>query len=303
MRRPVRAVNQTSMLRIAIILGVAACVGGCAWDDFPVISPKGPVAQAERDLLFNALLLMLIVLIPVFLMTALFAWRYRASNSSARYEPDWCSSLPAEAVIWLVPTAIVLALGLLLWHTTHKVDPYRPLASPYKPLEVQAVAQDWKWLFIYPEQNIATVNELVFPDKTSVNLRITSDTVMNSLYIPALAGQIYAMAGMQTRLSLMADEPGRFLGRNTQYSGDGFSNQHFWAQAVTLQDFDAWVARVRQSSDKLTTSACDALAKPSIGHAVTYYSAVEPKLFETIIAKYAGRYPHGRVPTKTSVLP
>jgi len=278
--------------RMALALGVALLVSGCDLSNAPVLDPKGPIALAERDLLFTAVVLMLIVVIPVFVMTFLFAWRYRASNTKARYTPDWTYSVPVDAVVWLVPAAIVIALGTLLWRNTHKLDPYRPIDPPVQPLHVEVIAQDWKWLFIYPAQGIAVVNQLVFPSGTPLSLRITSDTVMNSFYIPALGGQIYAMAGMQTRLHLLADAPGRFAGRNLQYSGSGFSDQHFEAMATSPDEFNAWVAKVKQSPDKLDAAGYQALAVRSRGHPVTYYATVAPGLFDTIIAKYSGGQAH-----------
>jgi cytochrome o ubiquinol oxidase subunit 2 len=272
--------------RSAATLGATLLTGGCGLGDAPLLDPKGPIALAERDLLFTAVALMSIVILPVFALTFWFAWRYRASNKAARYDPDWSYSARIDAVVWLVPAVIVVALGVLLWTNTHRLDPYKRLASAVPPLEVEVVAQDWKWLFIYPEQKIAVVNQLVFPSRTPLSLRLTSDTVMNSFFIPALGGQIYAMAGMETRLNLLADSPGRFTGKNAQYSGAGFSDQHFEAIAVSQQDFDAWVAKVRQSPERLDIATYRALAKPSRKHPVTRYSTVEPGLFHQIIAKY-----------------
>jgi cytochrome o ubiquinol oxidase subunit 2 len=271
----------------AIAFGAALLGSGCDLNHIPVLNPKGPITLAERDLLFTAVTLMLIVIIPVFIMAFLFAWRYRSSNRNARYTPDWSYSAITDAIVWLVPALIVVALGTLLWSNTHKLDPYKRIDPTVQPLEVAVVAQDWKWLFIYPAQDIAAVNQLVFPSRTPLSLKITSDTVMNSFSIPALGGQIFAMAGMQTRLHLLADAPGTFTGRNMQYSGRGFANQHFEAIAASPADFDAWVAKAKQSPTALDTAAYRALAAPTIGHPVTYYSAVEPNLFDTIIAKYA----------------
>ncbi len=270
----------------ALVLGACWLTTGCGLSTAPILDPKGPIALTERDMMFTAAGLMLIVLIPVWIMTFAFVRRYRATNERAAYRPNWGFSLPIEIVVWTVPAVIVIILGTMVWTKTHKLDPYRPLDTGVKPLHVEVVAQDWKWLFIYPEQKIAAVNELVFPSGTPLSLRITSDTVMNSFFIPALGSQIYAMAGMQTRLNLLADEPGRFMGRNMQYSGKGFSKQYFDAIAVSQGDFDAWVAKVRQSSETLDPSTYAVLARPSIKHPVTYYSAVEPNLFECIIAKY-----------------
>jgi cytochrome o ubiquinol oxidase subunit 2 len=272
-----------------LVLAVPLALGGCGLAEAPMLDPKGPVALMERDLLFTAFGLMLIVVIPVFVMTAGFVWHYRASNKNAVYTPDWGYSIWMDALVWLVPAALVLAIGSMVWSSTHQLDPYRPLASDQPPLEVQVVAQDWKWLFLYPEQKVAVVNELVFPSERPLRLRITSDTVMNSFLIPALGGQIFAMAGMETQLNLLADAPGQFRGRNMQYSGDGFADQHFQAIAATRDDFAAWVAKVRGAPAKLDAAAYEELAKPSERHPVTYYATFEPDLFERIIASFAPR--------------
>lgn len=258
----------------------------------PVLDPKGPVTLAQRDLLFTATGLMLIVIIPVFALTFWFAWRYRASNSQARYMPEWSYAAPIDAVIWLVPALIVATLGYLVWTSTHRLDPYRPVASHVAPLEVEVVAQDWKWLFLYPEQKIATVNELVFPSGRPLRLKLTSDTVMNSFYIPGLGGQIFAMAGMRTELNLISDGPAILVGRNTQYSGRGFADQHFAVRAATKPEFEAWIAEVKRSPNTLEAPAYAALAKPSGDVPVTYYSSFESGLFNHIIEKYKGSPGH-----------
>ena len=201
-------------------------------------------------------------------------------------------------MVWLVPALIVIAVAVLLWRSTHKLDPYREIASSNPPLDVQVVAQDWKWLFIYPEQGVASVNQLAIPAGRPISLRITSDTVMNSFYVPALAGQIYAMAGMQTRLQLLADQPGKFVGRNTQYSGGGFSDQFFEVVAMSQADFDAWVAKAKQAPAKLDPPTYAKLAEKSRLNPIVQYSAVEPKLFDSIIDKYTGGHQaHGQTPT------
>jgi cytochrome o ubiquinol oxidase subunit 2 len=265
-------------------LAAALLASGC--DRAVVLNPKGPIADAERGLLFDAFFVMMLVIVPVIVMAFVFAWRYRASNRNARYAPTWAYSARVDAVVWLVPALIVIAVGLLVWRSTHKLDPYREIASDTLPLDVQVVAQDWKWLFIYPEQGIAVVNQMAIPSGRPISLRITSDTVMNSFYVPALAGQIYAMAGMQTRLQMLADTQGKFVGRNTQYSGGGFSDQYFEVWATSPADFDAWVAKAKQSSDKLDTAGYARLAEKSRRNPIAYYSAVEPRLFDSIIAKY-----------------
>ncbi|MCC8430887.1 ubiquinol oxidase subunit II [Reyranella aquatilis] len=266
--------------------GLALLAGACDLKRAPVLDPKGPIALAERDLLFDAFYVMMLVIVPIIILTLWFAWRYRASNTKAKYTPTWANSVTIDAITWLIPAVIVIAVAVLLWRSTHRLDPYRPLESKEPPFDVQVVAQDWKWLFIYPEQGIAVVNQLAFPAGRPVSLRITSDTVMNSFYVPQLAGQIYAMAGMQTRLQMLADQPGKFVGRNSQYSGGGYSEQHFEVLAMTPADFDAWVARAKQSGRALDAAAYTALAAKSRANPITYYSTVEPKLFDSIIDKY-----------------
>ena len=265
-------------------MGAALAAGAC--DRAVILNPKGPIADAQRGLLIDAFSVMLIVVVPVIVMALLFAWRYRASNRNARYAPTWANSAKVDAVVWLVPALIVIAVGILVWRSTHKLDPYREIASDVLPLDIQVVAQDWKWLFIYPEQGIATVNQMAIPAGRPISLRITSDTVMNSFYVPALAGQIYAMAGMQTRLQMLANAPGKFVGRNTQYSGGGFSDQFFEVLATSPADFDAWVAKVKQAPGKLDAAAYAKLAEKSRLVPIAYFSAVEPRLFDSIIAKY-----------------
>jgi cytochrome o ubiquinol oxidase subunit II len=265
---------------------VAAALSAGACDRAVVLNPKGPIADAQRGLLIDAFSVMLIVVVPVIVMALLFAWRYRASNRQAHYAPTWASSAKVDAVVWLVPALIVIAVGILVWRSTHKLDPYREIVSDVPPLDIQVVAQDWKWLFIYPEQGIAVVNQMAIPAGRPISLRITSDTVMNSFYVPALAGQIYAMAGMQTRLQMLANAPGKFVGRNTQYSGGGFSDQFFEVLATSPADFDAWVAKARQAPAKLDAAAYAKLAEKSRLVPITYFSAFEPRLFDSIIAKY-----------------
>jgi cytochrome o ubiquinol oxidase subunit 2 len=277
-------------VRIAVGAALALLVGGC--DRLVVLNPKGPVASAERGLMIDAFTVMMIVVVPVIVMALLFAVRYRSGHKRP-YDPDWDYSPKIDAIVWLIPALIVIAVAVLVWRSTHKLDPYRAIASDKPPLEVQVVAQDWKWLFIYPEQGVASVNQLAIPVGRPVSLRITSDTVMNSFYVPSLAGQIYAMAGMQSRLQLQADVAGKFTGRNSQYSGGGFSDQFFEVVAMSPADFDAWVAKAKQAPGKLDAPAYAKLAERSRLHPVTYYSGVEPRLFDSLIEKYAGPQGHG----------
>ena len=275
-------------------LGTALLLGGCSPGDWPVLFPDGPIAFIERELLFTAVGLMLIVIVPVWLLALWVMLRYRAKDDDSNQAPDWQSG-KVDAVVWAVPALIVIAIGTLVWDYTHRLDPYRELASSEQAIEVQAVAQDWKWLFIYPDQNVATVNELVFPVGRPVTFRITSDTVMNSFYIPGLAGQIFAMAGMQTQLNVVADKPSTFRGRNTQYSGTGFADQHFAVKAVSEAEFETWLGMVRESPDRLDAATYAEVAKPSEKAPVSYFASAEAGLFDKIIEKYMGPMAHGEM--------
>jgi cytochrome o ubiquinol oxidase subunit 2 len=285
-----------SILRNALAIAAFTTLSGCGGLHVAVLEPRGSIGLEERDLLFEAVGLMLIVIIPVFALAFWFPWHYRASNTKARYTPHWSFSLPIDLTIWLVPTLIVVVIGYLVWTDTHQLDPYKKIASNNAPLEVDVISEDWKWLFIYPEQKIAVVNELIFPSDRPLSLKLTSDTVMNSFYIPGLGGQIYTMAGMQTELNLLADGPTKFVGRNTQYSGRGFPEQHFAADAVTEAEFAAWVDKVKQSPNTLDEQAYAALAKPSTKVPVAYYSAYEPNLFAMIMQQFS----HSRHEVATS---
>ncbi|WP_370874583.1 MULTISPECIES: ubiquinol oxidase subunit II [Pseudomonas] len=253
-----------------------------------VFNPKGQVATDERDLIILATGLMLLVVVPVIVMMFVFAYRYRATNKKARYSPRWASSHKIEAVVWGVPLLIIIVLGWVTWETTHALDPYRPLESDTPPINVQVVATDWKWLFIYPDLGIASVNELALPVHTPVSFTVTSDAAMTSFFIPALGGQIYAMAGMQTKLHLIANETGEFRGIAANYNGPGFSDMHFTTLSLSAADFQTWVTKVKGAATPLDHSTYAQLAKPTLKHPVTYYSAVQERLFLDIVDKYEG---------------
>jgi cytochrome o ubiquinol oxidase subunit II len=271
-------------LLLPFSLALISYLSGCS--ELHVLDPKGSVGAAEKSLIITSTVTMLIVVVPVIILTLFFAWRYRASNRNATYAPKWAHSTAIEVVVWTIPTLIILFLGILTWKTTHELDPYKPLESSVKPINVEVVALDWKWLFIYPDLGIATVNQVAFPVGTPVNLRITSDSVMNSFFIPQLGSQIYAMAGMQTRLHLIADEAGDYAGVSANYSGRGYSDMKFRALAKTPEQFDAWVASVKASPERLDMDAYGAVTKPSEKQPVRYFSTVDSKLFHNIIAKY-----------------
>ena len=266
-----------------LTFAMAAFLSGC---HASLLEPAGKIAADEKSLIITSTLLMLIVVIPVIILTLVFAWKYRASNTEATYMPNWSYSHRIEAVVWGIPIAIIAVLGVLTWKTTHELDPYRPLESNVKPITIQVVALDWKWLFIYPEQHIATVNEIHVPAGTPVNFKITSDTVMNVFFIPRLGSQIYAMAGMQTQVHLIADQPGVYEGLSSNFSGAGFPDMQFTATAESPAEFDAWVRKVKGSGNRLGLDNYAELAKPSEKDPVKYFANVEPMLFPAVLDKY-----------------
>ncbi|KLD76397.1 ubiquinol oxidase subunit II [Xanthomonas hyacinthi] len=273
-------------LRSALSLLPALLLAGC---DAAILNPKGQIGHDEKTLLITSVVLMLLVVIPVIVMTLAFAWRYRASNTKARYEPNWSHSTAIEVVVWSIPCMIILVLAVLTWRSSHALDPYKPLDSKVKPITIEAVALDWKWMFIYPEQGIATVNEIAFPVDTPLNFRITSDTVMNSFFIPHLGTQIYAMAGMETKLHLIANEPGDYFGLSANYSGHGFSKMGFTARATDQAGFDAWVAKVKAAPKALDQAEFQILAanrNDKAQYPVTYYASVQDGMFKSLLDKY-----------------
>nr|WP_275260903.1 ubiquinol oxidase subunit II [Achromobacter insuavis] len=255
-------------------------LGGC---NMEILSPKGDIGAQEKTLLFTATGLMLIVVIPVIIMILTFAWKYRASNTKADYQPKWAHSTAIEVVVWTVPCIIVAILAVITWRSTHALDPYKPLVSEHKPVTIEVVSLDWKWLFIYPEYDIATVNEIAFPVDVPVNFRITSASVMNSFFIPQLGSQIYSMAGMETKLHLNAREPGTYAGISANYSGAGFSGMRFKAIATSQEGFDNWVKEAKASGASLTPAVYQELTKRSERNPVVKYASVPPSMFDYIL--------------------
>ncbi|GAA0595976.1 ubiquinol oxidase subunit II [Paenochrobactrum glaciei] len=248
-----------------------------------LLDPKGAVGMQERNLIYFATGLMLLVVIPVIFMTLYFAWKYRASNEEADYQPDWHHSTKIELAVWLIPCAIIVVLGTVTWFATHKLDPYRPLDSDVPPLEVEVTALDWKWVFFYPQYGIATVNEMAMPVDVPVNFKLTSGTVMNSFFIPALGSQVYTMAGMQTKLHLIANHEGVFDGMSANYSGAGFAQMRFKAHSFDQAGFDKWVAEVKTKGDVLDRTRYMSLEQPSEKHPVQYFTYNDPTLYHDII--------------------
>ena len=281
-------------------LAAVAAVGslaGCS--KAVVLNPAGDIAAQQGNLVVTATVLMLIVIVPVILLTLLFAWKYRQGNTDAEYDPDWHHSTSLELVIWTVPLLIIIALGALTWIGTHKLDPYRPLDrvdaqrpldanvkpldAQSTPLEVQVVAMDWKWLFFYPEQGIATVNELAAPVDRPILFKLTATSTMNAFYVPDLAGMIYAMPGMQTELNAVINKPGVYKGMSTHYSGSGFSGMTFRFHGLSQQDFEQWVARNRSEGKPLDRTTYLALAQPSERDPVQRFSTVEEGLYDKVL--------------------
>lgn len=252
---------------------------------FPVLFAQGLVGVQESALIVQATLLMLIVIVPVLGLLFFFAWRYRA-GAGARYEPNWRHSALDELVWWAVPLEIILVLAAVTWQSTHRLDPHVPLAGNVPPLRVEVVALPWKWLFIYPEQHVATVNYLELPVDTPVVFSITADAPMNSFWIPALGGQIYAMTGMQAPLSLVAAHTGTYQGLSANYSGEHFADMHFVVRVVTRQSFGEWAAQSAAGTTTLATTTYAALAAPGTTTPATFAHA-DSALFDEILEKYA----------------
>jgi len=268
--------------RLAIgLLISAATLGGCTEG---VLDPKGPIAAAERLILLNSLGIMLAIVIPTILATLGVAYWFRSSNWRARYMPDFTYSGRLEMLVWAIPAMTVLLVGGVAWIGSHDLDPRRPISAAVDPVRVQVVSLDWKWLFIYPDQGIASVNQLTIPVGTPVSFELTSSGVMNSFWVPQLAGQIYTMEGMVTRLHLQADHPGTYRGLSANFSGDGFADMHFNVDALPAERFAQWVDATRNAGPLLDERAYAALAEPSRAVAPSTYRVAAPNLFDGIVS-------------------
>jgi cytochrome o ubiquinol oxidase subunit 2 len=266
-------------LRAVALIG-GATLGGCSGG---VLDPQGPIASAQRLLLINTAAIMLVVVIPVIVATLAFAWWYRSSNTRASRESDESYEGRLEFIVWSIPALTVILLGAVIWIGSHQLDPRVPIPGKSDPLRIDVVALDWKWLFIYPDQGVAAVNQLVIPAGTPVKFRLTSATVMNSFFVPQLGSQIYTMGGMTTHLNLLADKPGEYPGFSANYSGDGFAEMRFVVKSVSAGDFNAWLEQARGTGSALDEAGYTELAKPSKAVPPRTYRSVEPKLFERII--------------------
>ncbi|VFP88416.1 ubiquinol oxidase subunit II [Candidatus Erwinia haradaeae] len=277
--KKIKILSLTTMVLIFLLSS------GC---DVTLLNPKGQIAIEQRSLIITAFCVMMIVVIPAIILSIVFAYRYRESNTTAIYNPDWENSKTIEAVVWIVPIVIIIFLGILTWKSTHLLEPRNSLKSHINPITIEVVALDWKWLFIYPKQGIATVNEIVFPVNCPIHFKITSDTVMNSFFIPTLGSQMYAMPGMQTQLHLIANEVGKFSGISSNYSGNGFSKMKFQAIATNnFSEFNQWISKAKQSSKTLMNiDDVKYLGSLKNDNSVQFFSHVKPELFKNIIHQF-----------------
>jgi cytochrome o ubiquinol oxidase subunit II len=266
--------------------GVAGCLAASS-RAAGVLDPQGPVSSAERLILLNATGIMLVVVLPVIVLTLAFAWWYRASNKRASYRPDWAYSGHIELVVWSIPAMVVILLAAVAWTSSHELDPARPLEAHAKPIRIEVVSLDWKWLFIYPDQQVAAINELVVPTGTPIEFLLTSATVMNAFFVPQLGSQIYTMPGMTTHLNLLAERPGDYPGLSTNFSGDGFSDMRFMVHAVSASEFPIWLARTRGAGSALDMDAYSKMARADSGRKSQTYGSVDPNLFARIVQKSA----------------
>ena len=271
----------------AIIIGVIGIVLVLASENALVLHPKGMIAQNELELILTNIILMLIIIVPTYILLFVVVWKYCIKNENAKYDPDHTFGPFGELIMWGLPSIIVVVMALVTWDATHRLNPYKPIESEVKPLTVQVVALDWKWLFIYPEQGIATLNYFHIPEQTPIHLKLSADgTPMNSFWIPQLSGQIYSMTGMITQLYLMANGPGEYMGRAVEINGEGYADMVFPARSSSQKDFDDWVAQVKKSSIHLTEKAYLELVKPSVNKSIILFSEVENDLYHKIIQKY-----------------
>lgn len=285
-KKPVRIMLIFSAIIVLIFLVMQPLTIFHYGESIAMLFPKGSIALEQRNLLFILQALMLLVIIPVYILTFVFSWRYRAHNKKATYDPDLVDNTLAEYIWWGLPFVITLVIAVLTWVKTYELDPFRPIQADRPPKTIQVVALQWKWLFLYPEEQIATLNFVQLPTKTPINFQITADAPMNSFWIPSLGGQIYAMPKMKTELFLIADETGDFRGSSANLSGEGFARMHFVTRASTQEEYEKWIAESKKSSRVLDMEEYIKLAAPSETHETEVYQLKDTDLFQQIINKY-----------------
>lgn len=277
---------------IMTLLIMAVLMTGCS-DKIIVLNPKGTIGKQQLDLMVISTLLCLIVIVPVLILTFVIVWRYRHKpDRKAKYEPEWEHSTKLETIWWGIPILIIILLAAVTVKYTHMLEPSKPLEHEAKPLVIEVTSLDWKWLFQYPDQGIATVNYIQFPEDVPLEFRLTSDAPMNSFWIPQLGGQIYTMSGMEMKLHLIADEPGSYLGMGANFSGRDFGDMNFTAKATSQEEFDQWVEGIRGSSPALTDEGYEQLALPGVSEVETF-SSIPDGLFQRIVTKYSSGHNHG----------
>jgi cytochrome o ubiquinol oxidase subunit 2 len=273
-----------AMVLVAAIAILTMLIYG---NDISVLNPKGTIAAKERDLIIFGTILSLIIVIPVFTMTFIIAWKYREGNKKAKYQPDWDHSRLFESIWWGVPLLLITILSVVTWKSSHELDPFKPIQSAKEPVRIQVVALQWKWLFIYPEQEIASVNYVQFPQDTPIDFEITADAPMNSFWIPSLGGQIYAMSGMATNLHLIADQTGEYRGSSANISGRGFSGMKFVAESSSESSFENWVRKTKKNPNSLGIEKYSDLSKPSENNPVEQFVLADKNLFDYIVHQFS----------------
>ncbi|TPM96681.1 ubiquinol oxidase subunit II [Mesorhizobium sp. B2-1-3A] len=270
----------TSLTRPLLCIPATAFMPGCAGG---VLDPQGPIGAGNRTILLNSLAVMLVIVVPTLVALLAFAWKFRASNSNARYDPEFTYSGRIELIVWSIPTLTILFLGGLIYYGSYQLDPRKPIPSAQPPLDIQVVALDWKWLFLYPEQGVGAVNQLVIPAGVPVHFRLTSASVMNTFFVPQLGSMVYVMNGMQTELHLQADREGSFFGQSAHFSGDGFSDMNFSVNAVSADAFARWASSLRGGGGVLNATAYRELARQSTKVPPSTFGHVQPGLFDAVV--------------------
>jgi cytochrome o ubiquinol oxidase subunit 2 len=272
---------------LLVVIGVIGIVIVLANENALVVHPKGLIAQNELELIITNIILMLLIIVPTYILLFTVVWKYCIKNKHVKYDPNHSYGPRGELIMWLLPSIIVAVMAIVTWNATHQLNPYKPIKSEVKPLAVQVVALDWKWLFIYPELGIATLNYFHIPERTPIHLTLTADgSPMNSFWIPQLSGQIYSMTGMSTQLYLMADGPGEYTGREVEINGEGYADMTFQVKSSSQKDFEEWVMQAKKSTPHLTKDLYMQLVKPSVNRSIIFFSEVEKNLYHQIIHKY-----------------
>ena len=272
-------INKCKSLGLILFVFISGC-------DSTILNPAGPITSSQKTIIITALILMLLVVVPVIFLTLYFSWKYRASNTKAKYTPDWCHNYWLEFTWWLIPCLIIVALATITWITSHSLDPYRKISSKEETIDIQVVSLNWKWLFIYPKENIATINYLQIPKGKTAHFYITADGPMNSFWISQLGSQIMTMPGMQTQLHLVGSKTGTYRGVSANYSGHGFSGMSFDVKVSTDTEYEQWIKKVKTQGEALTEKLYVLLSAPSRNNPVVYYSSVEDNLYSNIMMQY-----------------